>query len=209
MIDDFQYLCSLGNQYALSWSVNRAKLLEELAGLQDRWRPYNPRKNIPRFGLSLTSLEGGDSGVPDLDSLLEYNKINGTHFNELSFRTPTSAFQSLTSLFEVTKPVHKFLGRSHLIRFGRGGYFPPHRDSMEKSPGTFRLISLLQNCTRDGFIFLLDGRQLWLEPNRIYFVNTRLSHSLFSYAENATILVLNVEVCAGAVDVVTRNLEIV
>ena len=32
---------------------------------------YNPRKNVPRYGLSITSLDGGVSGVPDLDSLYE------------------------------------------------------------------------------------------------------------------------------------------
>ena len=34
---------------------------------------YNPSKDIDRYGLSVTSLDGGLSGYPDLDSLTEYN----------------------------------------------------------------------------------------------------------------------------------------
>ena len=30
---------------------------------------YNPRKDINRYGLSITSIDGGVTGVPDLDSL--------------------------------------------------------------------------------------------------------------------------------------------
>ena len=40
---------------------------------------YNHRKNINRLGLSVTSLDGGVTGVPDLDSLLQYNNIHGTN----------------------------------------------------------------------------------------------------------------------------------
>ena len=40
---------------------------------------YNPRKPIARYGLSLTSLDGGLSGIPDLDSLHEYNQENKTN----------------------------------------------------------------------------------------------------------------------------------
>ena len=50
---------------------------------------YNPRKNVPRYGLSITSLDGGVSGVPDLDSLYEYNKEHGTTYREYSFTVPT------------------------------------------------------------------------------------------------------------------------
>ena len=42
------------------------------------WVKYNPRKDINRWGLSITSLDGGITGVPDLDSLYEYNKENKT-----------------------------------------------------------------------------------------------------------------------------------
>ena len=42
---------------------------------------YNPRKPIARYGLSLTSLDGGLSGIPDLDSLHEYNQENNKKEN--------------------------------------------------------------------------------------------------------------------------------
>ena len=46
---------------------------------------YNPRKDIKRYGLSITSLDGGTSGVPDLDSLKDYNRENNTQLTECDF----------------------------------------------------------------------------------------------------------------------------
>ena len=53
---------------------NHDKLMEEIAPFKDDWKPYNTRKPNNRWGLSVTSLDGGLSGIPDLDSLSEYNK---------------------------------------------------------------------------------------------------------------------------------------
>ena len=47
-----------------------------------KWVQYNPRKPIARWGASITSLDGGTSGIPDLDSLKEYNKEHGTDYTE-------------------------------------------------------------------------------------------------------------------------------
>ena len=53
---------------------------------------YNPRKPIARYGLSLTSLDGGLSGIPDLDSLHEYNQENKTNYEEKDFNVYTDAY---------------------------------------------------------------------------------------------------------------------
>ena len=68
----------LGNTFPLDFSINIKKLKEQLQDFDADWKQYNPRKPNNRQGLSITSLDGGLSGVPDLDSLFEYNKQNNT-----------------------------------------------------------------------------------------------------------------------------------
>ena len=60
-------------------SFDEKQLMEEMEIFKDDWKPYNLRKSHQRWGLSITSLDGGLSGIPDLDSLYEYNKKNGTN----------------------------------------------------------------------------------------------------------------------------------
>ncbi len=88
------------------------------------WHRYNPRKEINRWGSSITSSHGENTGIPDLDSLYEHNRDHGTSYREGDFRTLTPSgkqyFEFLTESFD--------LGRSHFIRLGAGGYFPFHRD---------------------------------------------------------------------------------
>ena len=58
-----------GDVLPLKFKLDMKKFKEGLKLFDDKWVQYNPRKNIPRYGLSITSLDGGFSGVPDLDSL--------------------------------------------------------------------------------------------------------------------------------------------
>ena len=41
---------------------------------------------------------------------------------------------------------------------------------------------------------MMGDRRLPLQSGKIYFVDTRLEHSVFSFAEDCTILVLNVQI---------------
>ena len=45
------------------------------------WQKYNPRKDVNRWGLSVTSSDGTFNGI-DLDSLYEYNKENKTSYKK-------------------------------------------------------------------------------------------------------------------------------
>ena len=67
---NYQTLTQYGNFIELDVTTN-AEQLVSWAGTFD-WVKYNPRKDVNRWGLSITSLDGGLSGVPDLDSLYEY-----------------------------------------------------------------------------------------------------------------------------------------
>ncbi len=205
-MDPFYYdlkLQSLGEVAPLVLHYKTDAPIRQLEDLKPEWVPYNRTKtNYNRFGLSLTSLKGETDGAIDLNSLLEYNQAHGTDYSEMSFRQPTPYWEQLS---ELTKPLEIFrphLGRSHILKLNTGGFFPPHRDLGE----SFRLISFLGISAVDC-VFLVNNRKVEFEPNRLYYVNTRLVHSLFSFIEDSKILVLNLEPNEESVKLVYENLE--
>ncbi|MFZ3229625.1 MAG: cupin domain-containing protein [Pseudobdellovibrio sp.] len=137
------------------------------------WVPYNPRKKILRWGASLTSLDGGISGRPDLDSLFEFNKENGTRYSESDFKVPTQYFEPFNFM-----PQFFDLGRSHIIRLGSGGFFPYHRDFDED---TFRIIYTISGCGENNFVWIQNNQVIKFQDNSWYYVNTKMIHSVFSF----------------------------
>lgn len=137
------------------------------------WVKYNPRKDIARWGASLTSLDGGISGTPDLDSLYEFNRENGTRHRESDFKTPTEQFKP----FEFMLP-HFDIGRSHVLRLGPGGFFPYHRD-FDRS--CFRLVYTIRGCHENNLVWILNNQVLKLKDQTWYYVNTKMIHSVFSF----------------------------
>ena len=135
---------------------------------------YNPRKNVARYGASLTSLDGKMTGVPDLDSLFEYNKLNGTTYTEKDFTVKTPLFDQY---FKFLDPYFDF-GRSHILRLGAGGHFPYHRDF---DTNTFRLIYTIAGCEPHNLVWILNDQILKLQDRRWYYVNTKMIHSVFSF----------------------------
>ena len=99
----YDCLSRYGDSYALNLGLNIPEFLNNLKLYQDDWVQYNPRKNIPREGLSVTSLDGGLSGVPDLDSIREYNIKNNTSLDETSFTTKTEVWDLVKSALEPFK----------------------------------------------------------------------------------------------------------
>lgn len=179
----------MGRFYPLNIRIDQNVLDQQLAQIDPQaWKPYNRSKpHIPRRGLSLYSLDGSADGEIDLNSIREYNVIHGTNYDETSFCTPTPFWHQITAISSHLRGLEPFLCRSHLIEFGCGGHFPPHRDRGK----AFRLICFF-NCSAENFVVLLDGEKLSFETNCLYFMDTRLSHTLFSMQEKAMILVLNV-----------------
>ena len=187
----FLHLSSLGDIVPLDFCLDIKQLEKELSQFEGDWKQYNPRKPNNRQGLSITSLDGKLSGVPDLDSLFEYNKQHNTNINEvdISVKTPVasniSVIQRLLDVFDT-------LGRSHFIRLNTGGFFPPHRDGKILDITCFRVLTLCHNCTPSQFTFMHEDKIIKLEPGRPYFINTRKMHSVFSYVDNSVQCVLNV-----------------
>jgi len=162
------------------------------------WVKYNPRKDVNRWGLSVTSLDGGISGVPDLDSLYEYNKENNTDYKETDFKIPTPVLNK--QIHDILKPWKGYYYRTHFLKFGPGGFFPPHRDwnYMTGIADSFRLIMPLRNVNPPQFNFIHDDKILNWEVGRLYFLDTLKMHYLFnsSFADSYWLIanvVLNAE----------------
>tara|TARA_S200000501_G_scaffold378765_1_gene443460 strand:- start:68 stop:712 length:645 start_codon:yes stop_codon:yes gene_type:complete len=200
------HLSSLGDIFPLDFKLDIQKLQVELEQFKDDWKEYNPRKPNNRYGLSITSLDGGLSGIPDLDSLFEYNKQHNTSITEASIniKTPVNAnisvIQRLLSIFDT-------LGRSHFIRLNKGGFFPPHRDGKILDVTCFRIITLCQNCNPNQFQFIYEDKVVNLEPGRPYFVNTRKTHSVFSFVDDSVQCVLNIPLTENNYKAVIKHLD--
>lgn len=200
------HLSNLGDIVPLSLSIDIRQTKEELQYFNNEWKQYNPRKPNARQGLSITSYDGQLSGVPDLDSLVEYNLLNNTQIKEvdINVRTPVAEkVQSINSLLNMFDT----LGRSHFIRLNQGGFFPMHRDSKLLDINCFRVITLCHNCSRNQFVFIYEDKVLNLKPGVPYFINTRKVHSVFSYVDDSVQCVLNVPLTEENYISITKNLS--
>lgn len=200
------HLSNLGDVVPLSVNIDIQQTRKELQYFKDEWKQYNPRKPNARQGLSITSYDGHLSGVPDLDSLVEYNSLNHTQIKEvdINVRTPVAkkvqGINSLLNMFDT-------LGRSHFIRLNQGGFFPMHRDSKLLNINCFRVITLCHNCNRNQFVFIYEDKVLNLKPGVPYFINTRKVHSVFSYVDDSVQCVLNVPLTKANYTAITKNLS--
>ena len=87
----YSTLTRFGDYYPLKLENNTGSIIKDLNDKFD-WVQYNPRKKIDREGLSITSLDGGMTGKPDLDSLYEYYNETGIALDETNFTTKTPVY---------------------------------------------------------------------------------------------------------------------
>jgi hypothetical protein len=188
-----------------AWDVNQ---VQSILDTHPGWKSYNPRKSNNRLGLSVTSLDGGYSGIPDLDSLLEYNKINETTYLETDFNMRTDIVAQIPMLSELLNLLSPSIGRCHFLKLNAGGFFPPHRDNGSAIPSkTFRIIVPLGNTSPKKWYWIHEGKLLNLTPGKTYCINTTKEHSLFSFTDNCCMLVLNVVASIKTLQVITSHLE--
>lgn len=204
-IELYQTLTRFGDVYELNISGDTLLLLNQLEIFNNDWKVYNPRKNIKRQGLSITSLDGGLSGIPDLDSVIEYNKTHNVSLGEQNFNIKTPVYQYVApwlSLFEQN------LGRTHLIRLNPGGFFPVHRDNRSIDISTFRLFIPISNCKYPIMTFMLNRRPLTFNQGSVYFMDTCLEHLVFNSGidVDVTFIVANVKLNHNSVNTVLNNL---
>lgn len=191
---NYRTLSQYGSQIELDCTVNANELVDWSKNFE--FVQYNPRKEgVNRYGLSITSLGGDLSGVPDLDSLYEYNKIHGTTYKEKHFITPTEVMND--TIKNLLDPWKGHYYRTHYLKFGPGGFFPPHRDwnYVDGESDIFRLILPLQNVNPPSFNFMLEDKALHWEPGRLYFLDTVKMHYLFNSSfTDSYWIVVNVQV---------------
>ena len=120
------HLSSLGDIVPLDFVIDISLVKNQLLTFKDEWKLHHPRKPNNRQGLSITSYDGKLSGVPDLDSLVEYNSLNNTKIRDIDIKTRTPVAEQITALHPILNTFNS-LGRSHFIRLNRGGFFPIHR----------------------------------------------------------------------------------
>lgn len=184
MIEQVSKILVYGDKFRLKGRIKNPTSLVRWTEEKFEYVKYNPRKNVPRWGLSVTSLDGELSGVPDLDSLHEYNAENGTTYTELDFNEKTIVYEN-PQITEILEPYSEHITRTHILKIGPGGFFPPHRDSFEDKISTVRLIVPLKNCDiENGVFFLLEDKPLRWEEGTLYFLNTTKVHTLFNASFN-------------------------
>ena len=199
----YSRLLTYGDVIPLRFTCDPSKLLKEVKDF--KFHQYNPRKDIPRNGLSITSLKGELDGI-DLDSIVEYNKENNVHYTELDLNTITDVYHKSEEVQKVVEPWKKYLGRSHILHLPEGGYFPPHRDlaRYRENQQSMRILIPLKECNPPSMYFILDDKTLNFEHGRAYFVNTNKMHSLFSFRDSYMI-VLNVQSNSETYDIIGNN----
>lgn len=202
---NYERLLSYGNVIQLKYNLDCNKLLEEIGGFE--FGLYNPRKkNNPRYGLSITSLDGSLNGI-DLDSLIDAYEKTGQVYDEMSFRTLTEVYEKSSELKKVIDPFKKFLGRTHFLRFSKGGHFPPHRDDRgSESQPDFRIIVPIKYTNPPDSYYVFDGEIVNLNYGYAYFMNTNLEHSFFSFNNESTMIVMNVEGCSDAYQLILDSM---
>ena len=190
-------LLSYGDFIQLNNSCNSKELLEEIKDFE--WIKYNRRKNINRYGLSITSSDGTRNGV-DLDSLWELSKEEGNIYDEDNFTTLTDVYHKSKEVQKLVDPFKPWLCRTHFLNFKKGGYFPPHIDSYRFNEQKFlRLLVPIQKCNPSWLYFMYEDKLLNFNRGYTYFLNTNKKHAIFSFNDESIMLVMNIKICKESV----------
>lgn len=170
---------------------NSSKIMQELTQFDDCWKPYNLRKPNNRWGLSITSLDGGLSGIPDLDSLSEYNKKNKTDIKNYHINKFTEVYEKMPTLQRIIDPWKPWLGRCHFLKLNEGGFFPEHYDinKLDYTYDDTRLIAFVNNSNKYVMKFLYEDKLMEVENGSLYWFNASKRHSVFSMEDNCIMIV--------------------
>jgi hypothetical protein len=189
-----EFVCSYGDLVELGFDTVDVNAYKDRILNHPGWRQYNSYKDgYNRYGLSMTSLDGGYSGVPDLESLIEYYRETNEIYYDRDFKVRTPLSYEIPAVTELFDFFGDSLGRAHFLRLDRGGFFPPHRDHEWKLPNDmFRIVVPFYNFHASKMSWIFDGKVVQLQEGYTYFMNTTKAHSLFSYVDGCTMLVLNV-----------------
>jgi len=206
-LEYYSMLTQFGNFYPLNLKIKSPNQLVDWTEENFEYVPYNPRKKIDRWGLSITSLNGGVDGIPDLDSLSEYNKENDTAYKEEDFCVHTPVYEH-PELKKILSPFDNYYVRTHFLKLNPGGFFPPHRDLKNDKFQYFRLIVPLKNYNPPYFNFILEDKMLYWEGGKVYFFDSAKTHYLFNCSSQPSYwIVINVNTNEQTVKTVMKHFE--
>lgn len=203
----------LGDWIKLKINFNSKKMLDEISKFDLDWKQYNPRKPINRQGLSITSFDGKLTGVPDLDSIGEYNRQHGTFLDNYSCTVPTDVYYSSNEIQNVLSPFKDHLLRTHFIRLNTGGFFPDHRDCYPEFENDkreqIRLLFFVNKCDISSFKLIYDNKVVTnLQSGTAYYFNGNKIHCGFSTSENCVMIVANLKFDTKLYQIITNYMEI-
>jgi hypothetical protein len=180
-------LSALGTWEPLEFRINGWHKDEK--NLTDLWRPFQPKPGVSNDRESIL-IYGAAGALPtDPCGLAQMAAKTGVKPDEDSMIYPTSAKDNFDCLSEVFDFFD--LGRTFAVRLNRGGHYPPHRDHMLLTRPTFRLIAFLGDST-GSLKWEVENNRVHVEPNHLYYVDTRKTHSLWSSSDHSTMVVFNV-----------------
>ncbi|MAK55970.1 MAG: hypothetical protein CML17_09035 [Pusillimonas sp.] len=168
------------------------KIKKELQLFDNEWKRYNPRKTPNnRWGLSVTSFDGGLSGIPDLDSLLNYEQETGITLHNHQCTEPTLVWEQCEELKRFLEPWKKWVTRCHFLRLDKGGFFPDHCDinKHDFSYDEVRFVGFV-NTNRYGFKWIYDDKIIHADNGTFWYFNANKRHSVFSTWDNMILLVV-------------------
>lgn len=195
---NYERLLSYGHVFQLRVNCDTKNLLSEINSFP--MKQYNPDKDINRLGLSVTTLDGEMNGI-DLDTLRD------KEYDELDFRTLTKVYHASKEVQKLVNPFLPWLGRSHFLNIRKGGYFPPHRDEISKEQNSFRLIVPISKFNPPHNYMIFNDEVLRLNEGYVYFLNTNIVHSDFSFSDETLMLIMNVEFCEESCYALLSNLH--
>ena len=186
-----QRLSFMGDWLQMKQKINTRQIMEDIEGFKHHWKPYNLRNPNNRWGLSITSLDGKLSGVPDLDSLLQYNKIHGTSITNHHIKEYTEVYKQSEEIQKLIAPWKPWLGRCHFLKLNTGGYFPEHYDinKIEYGYEEIRLIAFINNCNKKDLKFIYEDTVRDVKDGQMFFFNANKRHSVFSTSDDIIMLV--------------------
>lgn len=167
------------------------QILEELKPFNEDWKKYNPNKPNNRWGLSITSYDGGLSGIPDLTSLKDYELETGIVLKNEDLNIPTPVWTESIELKRLLEPWKKWITRCHFLRMDRGSFFPDHYDvnKHDFSYNEIRLVGFVK-CNEYNFKWIYDDKIIKGIDGSLWYFNGNKRHCVFSTEDDVMLLVI-------------------
>jgi len=184
-------LNTMSDWIELNPGFKKDKLLEELKPFENDWKKYNPKKPNNRYGLSVTSIDGGLHGIPDLTSLRDWEIQTGELIHNHELNVPTDVYKNCPTLQAILEPWKPWLGRCHFLRMDRGSFFPEHFDINKEdySYDEVRFIGFVK-CNEYDFKWIYDDKVIKGNPGTLWYFNGNKRHSVFSFKDGIILLVM-------------------